>query len=84
MQIKENERGFRSLHHAKHIDGHPSVLVQESSAVGPYDDALAKPGSSYLWVDGEHRLDREQVAVLVAVLQAWLRTGRLPEEVPDA
>lgn len=86
MQIKTTDRGFRVLAHPFYRGYGTTVsrVVQESSAVGDYPDAMDNPGSSCLWVGDDHHLNREQVAVLVAALQAWLSTGRLPESVPAA
>lgn len=55
-------------------------LIQESSAVGDYDDSLDNPGSSYLWVGRDHHLDRDQVRELIGHMNAWLTNGRLPDE----
>lgn len=81
MEVKLTNRRFEYLEGAD---------VRQSSAVGDYDDALGKPGSSALWIDGEHCF-REDVAELLGCedepegtrehLLAWLETGslRLPE-----
>lgn len=56
------------------------VVAQESSAIGTYEDAVDRPGSSKLWIgEGSHRphLDREAVAELRDSLTRWLSTGRL-------
>ena len=55
-------------------------LLQQSSAIRGYDDAIERPGSSCLWV-GDVSLNREEVRDLVRHLQAWLDTGSLV--VPD-
>jgi hypothetical protein len=53
-------------------------LIQESSAIGDYEDSFDCPGSSYLWVGDDHHLDREEVAELIENMQHWLDNGRLP------
>ena len=54
-------------------------VIQESSAIGDYSDALDNPGSSFLWIGEDHHLNREQVDFLVKAMQHWLDHGRLPE-----
>jgi len=64
------------------VSGKPDIdarLVSESSAIGDYDDSLARPGSSFLWIGNGHHLNREEVAELVAKMRHWLDHGRLPE-----
>ena len=78
MKIDETGRGFGIVTHAKYPpDGTETRLVQESSVVGNYGDALKRPGSSALWIGDNHHLNREEVAELVGILQDWLATGRL-------
>jgi hypothetical protein len=74
--LKRTDRGFNFVVTSPNLEVRERV-VQESSSVGEYDDALDRPGSSYLWVGPHHRLDREEVAALVTYLQCWLATGRL-------
>jgi hypothetical protein len=50
-------------------------VLRTSGAVGHYADSKERPGTSYLWVGNRFHLDREQVAELIAHLQAWLKTG---------
>ncbi len=52
-------------------------LVQCSSVVGNYEDAMQRRGTSALWIGESHHLDREEVRVLVGHLQRWLETGAL-------
>jgi hypothetical protein len=54
------------------------VLLQESSAIGDYDDALDNPGSSRLWVGKDWHLNRDEVQQLTSCLTHWLRCKRLP------
>jgi hypothetical protein len=71
-------RGFELVEHPNYPpDGTESRLVQESSIVGDYEDALDRPGTSALWVGDHHHLNREEVAELVSRLQSWLSTGSL-------
>lgn len=48
MELVKTERGFAALFHPEYISGCPTRLIQESSAIGDYEDAFNKPGSSYL------------------------------------
>jgi len=59
-----------------------SRVVQQSSAIGDYDDSFQRPGSSYLWLGESLHLDRDQVRELTVLMQNWLETGRLFDE-PD-
>lgn len=71
------DRGFQVVTHPGYGGEVPLRLVQQSSAVGDYPDAVDRPGSSALWVGISHHLDREQVAELAKVLVHWLATGDL-------
>jgi hypothetical protein len=88
VQITVTQRGFVWLEHPPYTsyanDKRPVLqrLAAESSAIGNYDDALQKPGSSFLWIGEYHHLDREEVAEFVKHLQTWLATGRLNSNVP--
>lgn len=56
-------------------------LIQESSAVGEYEDSLENPGSSFLWIGEHFHLNREEVQAVIAHMQRWLDTGSLkPDE----
>lgn len=79
MISKKTNRGFIVIEHNRYPDGGPVRLLQESSIVGHYDDALDNPGSSALWVGEDHHLNRENVGSLVRCLHYWLDDGRLPE-----
>jgi hypothetical protein len=72
-------RGFRAVVHEKYQNtpGEFTRLVQESSAIGDYEDSYEKPGSSYLWVGNDHHLNREEIAELIERMQYWLENGRL-------
>ena len=61
-------------------DAPASRLVQESSAIGEYENALESPDSSALWLGENHHLNRDQVGAFVELLQHWLDTGKLQEE----
>lgn len=85
MKTETTERGFRCLMHPEYLTPNEELrLAQESSAIGNYEDAMGKPGSSYLWIGSKFHLDREQVAELVEYLNGWLDTGRLPESIPPS
>jgi hypothetical protein len=76
---KKTERGFAFVEFTD-ANGKECSL-QQSSAIGDDDDAVDRPGSSFVWlgVDDEKRmhLNREQVKGLVKRLQQWLKTGKL-------
>jgi len=77
MRVEETQRGFRVLLEEKYQNkpGEFTRLIQESSAIGDYEDSL--PGSSFLWVGDDHHLDREQVKELIEHMQYWLDNMRL-------
>ncbi len=84
MQGKKTERGFVVVVEEKYQNdpGEFTRLIQESSAIGDYDDAFDRPGSSYLWVGSDHHLNREQVKELIERMQNWLTSGRLAVDEP--
>lgn len=86
MKASQTERGFGFIEHDPYLPGQddPVRIVQESSAIGRYDAAFDRPGSSYLWLGEAAHLDREEVAELVAFLQTWLATGKLTHRPPIA
>lgn len=83
MIFKKTSTGFELVEEsiypppAREIETPTSRLVQQSSAIGDYEDAFDKPGSSFLWIGKQHHLDREQVEELRDRLTAWLETGTL-------
>jgi hypothetical protein len=79
MVVHANERGFPVLHHPPYPPEATVAdrLVQQSSIVGDYPDAMERPGTSALWIGSHHHLNREEVAQLVTHLQRWLDTGAL-------
>lgn len=87
MKAECTGRGFVVVTHEKYQNtpGEMTRLIQESSAVGDYDNSMDNPGSSFLWVGEDHHLDREEVAELIERMQYWLVTGRLEvdDEVDD-
>lgn len=76
MIISTTQRGFERIDIDTPLAG-VHRLVQQSSAIGDYEDSYRRPGSSYLWIGNDHHLDREQVAEFIQHLQAWLDTGHL-------
>jgi hypothetical protein len=59
-------------------NGRPCSL-QQSSAIGDYDDALDHPGASFVWLGrsgNRMHLSRELVKELVEHLNTWLDVGR--------
>ena len=81
MEIVTTSRGFRVLQHPSFICQQKVQLLAEASAMGPYPDSVDNPGSSYLWIGHAHRLDREEVTLLIRQMQHWLDYKRLPMEV---
>jgi hypothetical protein len=79
MRTIQTERGFIMVE-CRTNSGDYRRLVQESSAIGPYDDAIDNPGSSYLWVGEDHHLNREDVRELIRQLQHWFDNKRLPTD----
>ena len=80
MHRIKTEGGFVVVVHPAYAsDGKPEQvrLIQESSMVGPYDDAFEKPGSSYLWVGDHHHLNREEVKEMLFHMMYWLENGHL-------
>lgn len=81
MRGVKTSRGFVAVEHEKYQNtpGEFTRLIQESSAVGDYEDSFDKPGSSFLWVGSDHHLNRDEVQELVSRMQHWLKNGRLAE-----
>ena len=79
MKSSRTGRGFVIVNHPKYASEPPTEtrLIQESSAIGDYEDSLDKPGSSFLWVGNDHHLNREEIGELIARMNVWLKTGRL-------
>ena len=84
MKFSKTDRGFGLVEHPTHAN-EPQMksLVQESSAIGDYEHSYDEPGSSYLWVGADHHLDREQVRMLIKVMEWWLKNRRLPVLAPE-
>ena len=85
MKVVRSERGFEFLDHPAYLksDAEHSRLASQSSAVGDYEDAMARPGSSFLWVGQHHHLNRDEVKEFAGYLQRWLDAGQLaPKEKP--
>lgn len=79
MKEYTTNRGFYGFEHEKYPPNDSSErIIQESSAIGNYDDALDNPGSSYLWVGDDFHLSREEVQELIGHMQYWLENKRLP------
>lgn len=79
MKTEKTDRGFIVILHEKYQNksGETTRLIQESSAIGDYENSFNCPGSSYLWIGNDHHLNREEVADLITRMQYWLETGRL-------
>jgi hypothetical protein len=82
MKTAKTNRGFRLIVEEKYQNEPDEFtrLIQESSAVGSYDDSFDNPGSSYLWIGNDHHLNREQAVELIEHLQYWIENKRLKEE----
>lgn len=78
MEYQKTDRGFEVVMNDSYPHQTSKRLVQQSSVIlGNYSDALDRPGSSALWIDENHHLNREEVAELMSRLAAWLATGSL-------
>lgn len=79
MEVARSDRGFQCLSHPTYLerDMGNERIVSQSSAIGNYDDAMDRPGSSFLWVGQFHHLNREDVKELRDHLTHWLKTGKL-------
>jgi len=77
----DDVRGFIVITNPRYVEPHDNIrLIQESSAIGDYEDSFENAGSSYLWVGNDHHLNREEVKELIGFMQHWLDTKRLPSE----
>lgn len=84
MEAVIDGRGFAAIEHDVYAS-EPAVkgkIIQESSAIGDYDEGYKYPGSSYLWIGNDFHLDREEVAGLIALMQEWLKNKRLTTDPP--
>jgi len=81
MNASKTARGFNIIEHLTYAN-EPKLerLVQESSAVGDYDDSLDNPGSSFLWLCQDFHLNREEVRELIDIMKYWLDNKKLPED----
>ncbi len=79
MKSSKAGRGFVTVVHEKYQNkpGEMTRLIQESSAIGDYNDSCERPGSSFLWVDEDHHLNREEVKELIDRMNYWLDNKRL-------
>lgn len=84
MKVTISGRGFEFLTHPAYTPPNEDKrLASQSSAIGDYDDAMSRPGSSFLWIGDVHHLNREEVAQFIEYLKRWLATGYLGEEELD-
>ena len=77
----KTNRGFQQIDFTDHSDDDCSVW--QSSAIDDTQRGLENPGSSCLWlgtVECPMHLSREHVGELLAVMQTWLKTGKLTKE----
>ena len=81
MKLVKSGRGFQILEHTTYANEPipDARLIQQSSAIGDYEDSFDKPGSSYLWIGKDHHLNREEVKQLVSHMEYWLKHGNLGE-----
>ena len=80
MKKEQTDRGFVVIKENNYPDRNEVRLLQESSAVGNYEDSLDNPGSSHLWVGSDFHLDRDQIKEMMTYMQYWLDNKRLPLE----
>mgnify|MGYP001602325901 CR=1 FL=1 len=84
MKLRKTQRGFQIIEFKDANDKECSL--QQSSAIGNYDDSFDKPGSSLVWLGkGEERmhLTREQVSDLIGSLKMWQETGSFGQHSED-
>ena len=77
MEYQITDRGFEVVAEKNYPKGETERLVQQSSAIGDYEDSFNFAGSSFLWIGSNHHLNREQVGEFKNRLEAWLKTGSL-------
>jgi len=79
MRTKKADRGFVAVVEEKYQNkpGEFTRLMQESSAIGNYEDSFDIPGSSFLWIGQDHHLNREQIKQFIDHLQYWIDNKRL-------
>lgn len=93
MKIETTERGFNYSKFKDH-NGRECSL-QQSSAIGDYEDSWDRPGSSFVWLGVDEapeglgtrmHLDRRQVGEICRRLENWFETGSLmyQEEIMEA
>ena len=78
MKAIKTDRGFGLIEHQTYPEQKTERLLQESSAIGDYKDAVNIPGSSYLWIGKDFHLNREEIEELRNYLTHWLKHKRLP------
>lgn len=92
MNVMLTSRGFEFVDFEDEND--VACSLQQSSAVGNYEDAMERPGSSAIWLGCKKNrpphmgdeasprmhLNREQVCELVERLENWLRTGSFKDD----
>ena len=81
MKIGKTLANFPTIEHDIYSSGDSLKLLEQSTIIGDYEDAFDKPGSSALWFGKDHHLNREEVAMVVHILEHWLETGDFPEEI---
>jgi hypothetical protein len=81
-ELGEVHRSNRGFQYVEFIDRSGRTCgLQQSSAIGDYDDAMERPGSSFIWLGiegpglGRMHLNRMDVAALIETLGRWLDTG---------
>jgi hypothetical protein len=68
------EGAFNYLTFTAHREGVPKRIVAEANYIGNHPEAWKIPGSSALWLGGDFRFDREQIAQLNNILVGWLNS----------
>lgn len=85
MKAFKSDRGFVQVVHSNYPhESCENRIISEGSAIGDYEDSVENPGSSFLWVGDNHRLNREEVADLIRRMQHWLDHKRLPMDEGDS
>lgn len=90
MKVSKTHMGFEVIMMPEvirmpdRLTGEVTRIVQQSSALGEAEDAIDRPGSSYLWLGESHHLDVDEVVSLIRNLENWVATGSLVGSENDA
>lgn len=83
-EYRKTERGFAQVEF-KDANGYECSL-QQSSAIGDYDDAMDNPGSSFVWLgvdDGKPQVLKSQAKALGLEFPPGEVSGWMPYPIPE-